>query len=146
MANDPFMEENPPHEPLHADPTLLINRLSEMVLSTKHHNLLQALLPEPGEIDIQKELIHQYTLLKSLQTDILNQSQKAFIIEATPQQVSSMLGQVNSFLSLYVRAQKDFDLQGELHILRNAITQAVKDLPEEEQEIFFNELTRLTQV
>ena len=117
----------------------LIDSLSKLEVSKAQGARLLSMV-QMDEIDINQEVLQQYYLLKSLQKDLVNKSNKAFIVDATPTQVSSMLSQVNSFFTLYLRSKKDFDLQTELLQLRNGIVKAIETLPAENQEAFIKEL------
>ena len=118
---------------------LLLNELATFDLSQEAQSRMTTMI-SLEEINIEEEVKSQYYLLKSMQKDILNKSNKSFVKDASPTQVSSMLSQVNSFLALYLKSKKDFDVQAEMMKLREAILAGLEDLPPASKQAFVDTL------
>ena len=114
-------------------------------LDTMTHDELRELrdeiekrLPEDSldSLNLEKELVGQYRLVKQLQNDVITDD------DVAPNQRSQVAGQVASTLAQLVKLQEDLRREQTLKLMEAVFVDMNKSMPEDFKDNFFSEYTQ----
>ena len=124
---------------LPADTDDLITELTQRTLNPTQKLRVKALVPQEGALDIHNEIEEQYVLIQSLRAEILNPN-SSLRAGVEVKDLQAILGQFNSFMTLYLRAMERLDRDRQLSAIESAITKAISACPKEIQDIYLEVL------
>jgi len=124
---------------LPADTDDLITELTQRTLNPTQKLRVKALVPQEGALDIHNEIEEQYVLIQSLRAEILNPN-SSLRAGVEVKDLQAILGQFNSFMTLYLRAMERLDRDRQLSAIESAITKAISACPKEVQDIYLEVL------
>ena len=92
-------------------------------------------LPEDSldSLNLEKELVGQYRLVKQLQNDVITDD------DVAPNQRSQVAGQVASTLQQLVKLQEDLKREQMLKLMEAVLVDMIKSMPEDFKTNFFSE-------
>lgn len=133
MQTNPAMFSDNLDSKLPADTDDLITELTARDLNTSQKLRVQALVPAEGVLDIHVEIESQYILIQSLRAEILNPN-GSIRAGVEVKDLQAILGQFNSFMTLYLRAMERLDRDRQLSEIESAVTKAVSSCSKEVQD------------
>jgi hypothetical protein len=109
-----------------------LRSMSEKDLRTLQ-DLLKELLPEQSvkELNLEDELLQQYTKTKRLMDDVLED------LDVAPNQKAQVANSVVGTLGQLVKLQEDLKLQEAMKLMESTLIDVIKTLPQDVKDEFF---------
>lgn len=127
-----------PHLPAAASD--LISALETVRLRESDIARIRLLLPS-NKLDIHEEIQRQNDIINSMKSRILNED-STLMKDAGPKDISALISSFNSFLNLYLRSMEKLDKDRQMQEIENAVSDAIKDMPDEIQKQYLEKLEK----
>jgi len=116
--------------------------LHSAALTNDHRRQLTRIIERSDGLDKQygiDEVHQQYRLVEKIRTQVVSDD-GMILPDTTVKDLSALIGALNSLISVYIRSEQKLNKLQEEANLREAVLEALKELPPEAREVFFKKL------